>query len=541
MSATGQAQVVLRTAPAMAIVHLSTRYKAVAFGLMCLGCFLAYLDVQVVSASVQEIGGALSASQDELGWIQSSYLIAEIIVIPLSAWLSRVMSTRWLIATSAAGFTAASVLCSIAWDIDSMIAFRALQGLFGGSLIPTAFTAAVILFEDKQKAVAASFVSATAGLAPALGPVVGGWITDMLSWHWLFYVNIVPGTLIALIVPTLVRIDAAEPTVLRRADYLGMVLMAVCLGCLDYVLQEGTRRDWFGDNAITICAAISALTAIGFIARSLTHAHPVVDLRALTSRNFCLGCWFSFVTGIGIFGLIYLTPLFLGRVRGFVAWQIGAAILSAGLFQLAAIPVYTIFANRLDLRWLLALGLLSFGVSMCLFAPITNQWGWEEMLWPLAFRGLATPFVMASTVTLALGGLPLERVKPASGLYALMRSLGGAVGIAVCGIVLNDRTNLHFLRMAEHLNLASTELNNWLQAVVARYVQGWGDATVAQTAALKKLWLISYREAQVQAFADAYLVIALCFTVSLVMVPLLRKVTVADRQPRAVTAHRCVP
>jgi DHA2 family multidrug resistance protein len=153
MSATGQAHVVLRTAPAMAIVHLSTRYKAVAFGLMCLGCFLAYLDVQVVSASVQEIGGALSASQDELGWIQSSYLIAEIIVIPLSAWLSRVMSTRWLIATSAAGFTAASVLCSTAWDIDSMIAFRALQGLFGGSLIPTAFTAAVILFEGKHKAV----------------------------------------------------------------------------------------------------------------------------------------------------------------------------------------------------------------------------------------------------------------------------------------------------------------------------------------------------------------------------------------------------
>jgi DHA2 family multidrug resistance protein len=486
-----------------------------------------------VSASVQEIGGALSASQDELGWIQSSYLIGEIIVIPLSAWLSRVMSTRWLIATSAAGFTGASVLCSTAWDIDSMIAFRALQGLFGGSLIPTAFTAAVILFEGKQKAVAASFVSAAAGLAPALGPVVGGWITDVLSWHWLFTINIVPGMLITLIVPTLVRIDAPDPTLWRCADYLGMVLMAVCLGCLDYVLEEGTRRDWFGDNAITICAAISALTAIGFIARSLTHAQPVVDLRALASRNFCLGCWFSFVTGVGIFGLIFLTPLFLGRVRGFVAWQIGAAILSAGLFQLAAIPVYTILAHRLDLRWLLALGLLSFAVSMWLFAPVTNQWGWEEMLWPLAFRGIATPFVMASTVTLALGGLPVERVKPASGLYALMRSLGGAVGIAVCGIILNDRTNLHFLRMAEHLNLANAEVSNWLHAVAARYAQAWGDATGAPTASLKKLWLITYREAQVQAFGDAYLVITLCFTLSLAVVPLLRQVTVADRRPRA--------
>jgi MFS transporter, DHA2 family, multidrug resistance protein len=231
------------------------------------------------------------------------------------------------------------------------------------------------------------------------------------------------------------------------------------------------------------------------------------------------------VTGIGIFGLIYLTPLFLGRVRGFIAWQIGGAVLSGGLFQLAAIPVYTILAKRVDLRWLLAFGLFSFGMSMWLFTPIMNQWGSDEMLWPLAFRGFATPFVMASTVTLALGGLPLERVKSASGLYALMRSLGGAVGIAVCGIILNDRTNLHFLRMAERLNSTNIELNNWLHGIVVRYAQTSGDLALAQTAALKKLWVVIYREAHVQAFADAYLVIALCFAISIAIVPLLHKAT----------------
>jgi MFS transporter, DHA2 family, multidrug resistance protein len=151
--------------------------------------------------------------------------------------------------------------------------------------------------------------------------------------------------------------------------------MALFLGCLDYVLEEGARWEWFADDTIKVCAAISGLAGIGFIIRSLTHAHPVVDLRALASRNFCLGCLFSFVTGIGIFGLIYLTPLFLGRVRGFLAWQIGTAILSAGLFQLAAIPIYSLLANRIDLRWLLMFGLLSFGLSMSLFAPMTNQWG----------------------------------------------------------------------------------------------------------------------------------------------------------------------
>jgi MFS transporter, DHA2 family, multidrug resistance protein len=504
---------------------LSPERKVLAFGVMCLGCFIAYLDIQIVSASIQEVGGGLSASQDELSWIQTSYLIAEIIVIPLAAWLSRVMSTGWLTAASAAGFTLSSVLCATAWDIKSMIVFRAMQGFFGGSMIPMAFTTAVVLFPGKQRAIAASFVSAAAGVAPTLGPVVGGWITDSWSWQWLFYVNIAPGTLVTVLAPILVKIDRPDVRLLKGADYLGMVLMALCLGCLDYVLEEGARWDWFGDDTIRTCAWISGLAGVGFIIRSLTYERPIVDLRALANRNFALCCWFSFVTGIGIFGLIYLTPLFLGEVRGFIAWQIGGAILAAGIFQLCAIPLYSLVANRVDLRWLLLFGLACFGMSMWLFTPMMNQWGWQEMLLPLAFRGLATPFAMASTVTLALGGLAAERVKLASGLFTLMRSLGGAIGIAVCGTILNDRTNLHFLRIAEHLNPANSGMMNMLHGLAARYTQAWGDPVGAQTAALKQLWLLAYREAQVQAFADAYLAIAVCFALSVIMVPLLRKVT----------------
>ncbi len=527
--------------PAPPAAALSTKRKALAFSVMCLGCFIAYLDIQIVSASIQEIGGGLSASQDELSWVQTSYLIAEIIVIPLSAWLSRVMSTRWLIAASAAGFTVASVLCSTAWDINSMIVFRALQGFFGGSMIPTAFTAAVILFQGKQKAVAASFVSAAAGIAPTLGPVVGGWITDSWSWHWLFYINIVPGMLVMILVPILVRIDEPDLSLLKGADYLGMVLMALCLGCLNYVLEEGARWDWFGDDTIRICAWIAGLAGTGFIVRSLTYARPIMDLRALANLNFSLGCWFSFVTGIGIFGLVYLTPLFLGRVRGFIAWQIGGAILSAGLFQLCAIPIYSLFANRVDLRWLLMFGLASFGMCMWLFTPMMNQWGWQEMMLPLAFRGLATPFAMASTVTLTLGGIPPDRLKSASGLYTLMRSLGGAIGIAVCGTILNDRTNLHFLHIAEHLTSANAQMMNLLHGMAERYAHAWGDPISSQAAALKQVWLLAYREAQVQAFADAYFAIAMCFAVSVLLVPLMRKVAPPkapgqQREPARTTA-----
>jgi MFS transporter, DHA2 family, multidrug resistance protein len=249
----------LMAAPRAAAAVPQPQHKALAFAILCLGCFIAFLDIQIVSASLEEIGGGLSASPDDMSWVQTSYLIGDIIVIPLAAWLSRVLSTRWLVTIGAAGFTLASMLCGLAWDIRSMIVFRALQGFFGGVLIPTAFTAAVLLFQGKQKAVAASCVSAAAGLAPALGPVIGGWITEDWSWHWLFYINIVPGTAVAVLAPAFVRMDEPDLTLLKGADYLGMILMAVCLGCLEYVLEDGARWEWFSDDTVRMCAWIAAL------------------------------------------------------------------------------------------------------------------------------------------------------------------------------------------------------------------------------------------------------------------------------------------
>lgn len=505
-------------------VQLSTGRKVLALGVMCVGFFIAYLDIQIVAASLQEIGGGLSASQDEIAWVQTSYLIAEIVVIPLSGWLSRVLSTHWLFAASAAGFTLASLLCATATDIQSMIVFRALQGFLGGSMIPTVFTSSFFFFQGKQRVFAASIVGGLASLAPTLGPVVGGFITDTWSWQWLFYINVVPGCLVAILVPVLVRIDKPDLALLRGADYLGVVLLALCLGCLEYVLEEGPRWDWFGDPTITACAWISGITGLGFIVRNLTFDRPVVDLRALAIRNFSLGCFFSFVTGVGIFGTVYLTPLFLGRVRGLDAWQIGTALLSAGAFQLLAVPIYSLAANRIDLRWLMMFGLACFGIGMWSFTPLTHDWGWQQLLLPQAFRGFAQQFCVAPIVTLTLGGLPLERLKSASGLFNLMRNLGGAIGIAACGTVLNDRTNLHFLHIAEHLTAANAQAMNLVNGMAARYAALWGDSVHAHDAAIKKLWLLALREAQVETFADAYLVIAGCFIVAVLMVPLMGKV-----------------
>ena len=501
------------------------------FAVMCVGMFVALLDIQIVASSLQDIGGGLSAAQDQISWVQTAYLIAEIIVIPLSGWLTRVFSTRWLFAASALGFTLTSMLCGLAWSIESMILFRALQGMLGASMIPTVFTSSFHYFEGQRRVYAAAVVGTIASVAPALGPVIGGWITDTLDWHWLFYVNLVPGLLVAAGVALLVDIDEPDLGLLGEADYLGIALMAVFLGTLEYVLEEGARWNWFGDATIRTCTAISAVSGVLFVIRSLTYAQPVVDLKALGNRNFLLGFILSFVTGIGIFSTIYLTPLFLGYVRGFSAWQTGIAVFSTGAASLAGVPAYVMLARKIDTRWLMMFGLASFGAAMWSFSFITHEWGSAELLLPQVLRGFPQVFAVAPSVTLGLGSLPPERLKYASGLFNMMRNLGGAVGIAVCGAILNDRTNLHFVTIASNLTPANGAMERLLHGMTDRYAAALGGPVAGHAAALSQLWHLAYREAETLAFADAFRTIMVAFAIATVVVPLMRKVAAPKAPP----------
>ena len=496
--------------------ELSLTKKIIAFAVMCVGFFIALLDIQIVSASLQDIGGGLSAGRDEVVWVQTAYLIAEIIVIPLSGFFARVLSTRWLFSVSAIGFTVASMLCGCAWNIESMIFFRALQGFLGGSMIPLVFTTAFSFFSGKRTVIAAATIGTLASLAPTLGPTIGGWITDTYSWRWLFFINLVPGAVISVVVPMLVNIDKPDFSLLKKIDYAGITFMALFLGCLEYVLEEGPRFDWMGDTTIRTCAWVSGLSGVAFVWRGLTAAAPVVDLRALKDLNFALGCFFSFVTGIGIFGTTYLTPSFLTGVEHYSALQTGEAVFTIGIFQIMGIPFYTFLARRVDLRWLMMFGLATFGASMWFYTPITHDWSWRELLLPQALRGFAQSFAVAPAVTLTLGALPPARLKTASGLFNLMRNLGGAMGIAACATILVDRTNLHFEHMAEHLTTANAALS----ALEPKFA-----AMQGQAGALKSLFALTMREALTQTYSDAFLAISCCFMLATVMVPLLRKVT----------------
>jgi DHA2 family multidrug resistance protein len=509
----------------------------VPFMVMCCGMFIALLDIQIVASSLQDIGGGLSAAQDEISWVQTAYLIAEIVMIPLSGWLTRVFSTRWLFTASAAGFTVASLLCGLAWNIESMIVFRALQGLLGASMIPTVFTSSFHYFQGPRRVYSAAVVGTIASVAPTLGPVIGGWITDTLDWHWLFYVNLLPGAAIAIAIPFLVKIDEPDLKLLKGADYPGMALMAAALGCLEYVLEEGSRWNWFDDATIRGCAWVAAVAGALFVLRSLTFPQPVVDLRALGNRNFAIGCFLSFVTGIGIFSTIYLTPLFLGYVRGFSAWQTGVAIFSTGAASLAGVPVYIFLARKFDTRWLMMFGLASFGLAMWGFSFITHDWGGGELLLPQLLRGFPQVFAVAPAVTLGLGSLPPERLKYASGLFNMMRNLGGAVGIAVCGAILNARTNFHFDAIASHLTPANAPMQRLIAGVSSRYAAMPGAADAGHVAALKQLWALAYREASTLAFADAFRAIMVAFAVATLLVPLLRNVMTTAPRPAPTDAH----
>jgi MFS transporter, DHA2 family, multidrug resistance protein len=503
------------------------------FVVMCFGGFMALLDIQIVASSLQYIGGGLSAAQDEISWVQTAYLIAEIVVIPMSGWLTRVFSTRWLFAASAAGFTLTSLLCALAWNIQSMILFRALQGMLGASMVPTMFTSSLYFFQGPRRVYSAAVVGTIASLAPVLGPVIGGWITDTWNWHWLFYVNLLPGIAVTILAALLIRIDEPDLSLLKDADYPGILLMAVALSTLEYVLEEGSRWNWFDDRTIRNCTWIAVITGVLFIIRSLTFARPVVDLRALKNRNFAVGCFLSFVTGIGIFSTIYLTPLFLGYVRGYSAWQTGIAIFSTGVASIAAVPVYVFLARKVDTRWLMMFGLASFGASMWAFSYITSDWSAEELLVPQVLRGFPQVFAVAPGVGLGLGSLPPERLKYASGLYNMMRNLGGAVGIAVCSAILNAQTNFHFNMIASHLTPANGPMARLIAGAAHRYGAIPGSPEAGHLGAVKTLWQLAYREASTLAYADAFRAIMVAFVIATLLVPLLRNVSTGSASASA--------
>ena len=494
----------------------------VGFLAMVLGMFMAILDIQIVASSIAQIQAGISASAEEISWVQTSYLIAEVVMIPLSGWLAQVVSTRYLFFASCVTFTVASAACAFSWSIESIIVFRAIQGFLGGAMIPTVFATTYMIFPPRQQAGLSVVIGLVATMAPTLGPTLGGWLTETWSWHWLFLINVVPGVIVASLVWTCGRHDPPKLSMLKGFDMAGIVLVAVFLGSLQYVLEEGPGDDWFDDRRIVVMSLISALAGLGFVWRELTAEHPVVDLKAFRDSNFAVGCLYSFIIGIGLYGSVYIVPLYLGRVRGYSSLEIGITMMVTGLFQALSAPLAGNLAKHVDLRYMLGVGLALFGGGLWLNSELTSQWGYWEMFLPQAVRGLSLMFCFVPINAVALGHLPQHQVQNASGLYNLMRNLGGAIGLAGINTALTHRLDLHMARLSEGLTVSRGAVVAMLEGLTAKFEPLMGAG--AEQAALKLLWQITRREALTMAFSDVLMMVAAVFGCGVLLLPLLQKV-----------------
>jgi DHA2 family multidrug resistance protein len=498
----------------------SARRRMFAFICMVFGMFMAILDIQIVSASLAEIQAGLSASADEISWVQTSYLIAEVIMIPLSGTLSRVLSTRWMFVISSSGFTLMSVMCAMSSSMEEMIVWRALQGFIGGGMIPTVFASAFTVFPPDKRRIVSPVIGLVATLAPTIGPTVGGYLTELFSWHWLFLVNIVPGIFVSVSTYLLVDFDEPNLPLLKTFDWWGLGLMASFLGTLEYVLEEGPSKDWFQDELLLGLAVVCALSSVGFFWRVLTAKQPIVDLRAFADRNFAAGCAFSFGTGIGLYGLTYLYPLYLARVRGYSALQIGETMFVTGISMFLMAPVAGRLMAKLDPRAMMALGFLGFACGTWWITFITKDWDFWELFVPQILRGVSLMICMVPINNIALGTLSPERMKNASGLYNLTRNLGGAVGLALINTLLNNRLDLHLQRLHDSVNWGRATVNETLASLTLKFQALGPDAGLA---ALKTLSNMVRQQALVMSFADIFYLLTFLFVALACAIPLVRK------------------
>lgn len=494
--------------------------RLIAFLAMVVGMFMAILDIQIVSASLAEIQAGLSAGSDEIGWVQTSYLIAEVIMIPLSGTLARIVSTRVLFSVAAAGFTAASALAATATNIEQMIVYRAIQGFIGGGMIPSVFAAAFTIFPPSKRNVVSPIIGLIATLAPTIGPTVGGYLSHAFSWHWLFLVNVIPGIIVATLTWILIDFDEPELELMKKFDWWGLLSMAIFLGSLEYVLEEGNANDWFNDEHIVIGAVATGLGAVVFFYRTFTVEFPVVDLRAFANRNFSFGSLFSFVMGIGLYGLTYLYPLYLGRIRGYDSLMIGETMFVSGLAMFLTAPVAGFLAGRLDLRLLMGIGFAGFAAGTWMMSHLTGDWDFWELLVPQILRGCSLMLCMVPINNIALGTLPPARIRNASGLFNLTRNLGGAVGLAIINTILTQRQDFHYARLAEHVQWGNREavepLANMTSSFDAYGLEG-------ATAALKQLAATVQQQAMILSFGDIFLLLTVLFLAMIVGVLMIAK------------------
>src|SRR5262245_10602718 len=508
-------------APAEPVVSAKT-WMAVAGA--TLGAFMAVLNIQIVNASLADIQGAIGAGIDDGGWISTSYLIAEIVVIPLSGWLAQVFSTRKYLLTNATLFLLLSVACAFAQNLPQMIVLRAVQGFTGGTLIPLAFTLIITLLPKAKQPVGLALFAVSATFAPAIGPTIGGYLTENWGWEYIFYVNLVPGTLMIAMLWFSLEAKPMKLALLREGDWLGIATMAVGLSALQTVLEEGNKDDWFGSPFIVRMSIVAAIALSLFVWIEWTSKKPLLNLRLLFRRNFGFGILANFLLGIALYGSVFILPVYLSRIQGYNAEQIGMVLAWTGFPQLLLIPLVPRLMQKFDARIIIGVGFALFAASNFMNVHMTNDYATDQLLWPNVVRAFGQALVFAPLSAVATAGIEAENAGSASGLFNMMRNLGGAVGIALLQTLLTKREQYHSNVLMQSVSLFEEATRARIEKLTQHFLNH-GVVDHAETAhrAVVAVGKIVQKQAFILAFSDMFFLLGAALIVALVASLLLKK------------------
>src|ERR1700689_868230 len=490
-----------------------------------IGSFMAILNIQITNASLLNIEGGIGTGVDNGSWVSPSYLIGDIIVIPLTDYLSRVFSFRRYMLASAALFAAFSVACAFTHDLPSMIAMRGLQGFAGGVLIPMAFTLVLTKLPKPQQPIGLAVFALSVTFAPAIGPTIGGYLTENYGWQTIFFVNVLPTIVMVTALSLTLERQPAQLKLLKEGDWVGIFTMAVGLAALQTVLEEGNKDDWFSSPFIQRLALIAVVSLALFIWIELTVEKPLIRLRLLKQRNFGFGTIAVTLLGFALFGSVYILPAYLGQAQGYNSEQIGEVLAWTGLPQLILIPLVPKLMQRFDTRYIAITGLLIFAYSCFMNTAMSPDYAGDQLWIPNIVRAIGQAMVLTPLTSVTTGGIAPQDAAAASGISNMLRNLGGAIGTAVLATVITKREQFHSNIIGQQVTLGREEVRNRIAQSTDYFMNhGVPDPAAAHQQAIIALGNAVKHQALVMGFSDTFAVIGVVLVLSAIAVVFTRKV-----------------
>jgi MFS transporter, DHA2 family, multidrug resistance protein len=485
--------------------------------------FMEVLDTTVVNVSLPHIAGNLSATIDESTWVLTSYLVANAIVLPLTGWLARFFGRKRLLMVSVTGFTVASLLCGLAPNLPMLVLFRLLQGATGGAMQPLSQAVMLEAFPPAQRGKAMGFWGLGIVVAPILGPVLGGWLTDTYSWRWVFYINL-PVGITSLVMTQLYIFD---PPYLKResnrVDYWGIGLLAVGIGALQLLLDKGQEDDWFASKFMTVLAITSLVALVVFLVHEWNTEEPVVDLRVFRIRTYSTGVFLMTTLGFVLYGSLVLLPILLQTLLGYPSLQAGIAMAPRGLGSFLGMPMIGLLIGRIDARKMVAAGLFVGGLTLLWLGQLNLSAGYWDFFWPQFVQGFALSMLFVPLTTISMDPIPRERMGNATSLFNLMRNIGGSVGIAITGTMLARQQQVHYETLGTNVDPYNPAAQAMLERLRGGFLSSGSDPVTASHQALAAVAGLVHRQAAIVSFVEIFRLLGIMFLILIPLVFLMKR------------------